>query len=122
VVIDAGVGSAATALMTYRVAADVLQHLLPIDAGRSPETLRPYTLRIGAHLGTATSDHNHPTTAAAAANTVSMDSALIGGREEVNGNLKRWPAVVSAVAKADTDLSALVRRSLGPVAEPTTQK
>ena len=29
-----------SALMTYRVASGVLQHLLPIDAGRSPETLR----------------------------------------------------------------------------------
>src|SRR5271170_3589208 len=39
-----------SALMTYRVAADVLQHLLPIDAGRSPETLRHHTLRIGSSL------------------------------------------------------------------------
>src|ERR1700719_2806255 len=33
-----------SALMPYRVAADVLLHLLPIDAGRSPETLRTHTL------------------------------------------------------------------------------
>ena len=45
-----------SALMAYRVAAGVLQRLLPIDAGRSPETLRNHTLRIGALLGTATSD------------------------------------------------------------------
>ena len=37
--------------MTYRVASGVLQHLLPIDAGRSPETLRNHTLRIGAQIG-----------------------------------------------------------------------
>jgi len=58
-----------SALMSYRVAAGVLQHLLPIDAGRSPETLRHHTLRIGEQLGTATADQ--PTTAAAAAITVS---------------------------------------------------
>ena len=52
-----------SALMTYRVASGVLQHLLPIDAGRSPETLRNHTLRIGAQLGIATTDQ--PTTAAA---------------------------------------------------------
>src|SRR3984957_3330957 len=34
-----------SALMTYRVAADVLQHLLPIDAGMSPETCA--TIRCG---------------------------------------------------------------------------
>ena len=32
-----------SALMPYRVAAGVLQHLLPVEAGKSPETLRgPY--------------------------------------------------------------------------------
>ena len=36
-----------SALMTYRVAAGVLQHLLPVTAGKSPETLRSHTLRIG---------------------------------------------------------------------------
>ena len=45
-----------SALMTCRVAAGVLQHLLPVDAGRSPETLRNHSLRIGEQLGTATSD------------------------------------------------------------------
>jgi hypothetical protein len=37
--------------MTYRVAAGVLQHLLPVAAGRSPETLRNYTLQADAQLG-----------------------------------------------------------------------
>ena len=63
-----------SALMTYRVASGVLQHLLPIDAGRSPETLRNHTLRIGARLGIATSDQ--PTTAAALI-TVSVDLTFI---------------------------------------------
>ncbi len=38
--------------MTYRAAAGVLQHLLPVDAERNPETLRHHTLKIGEELGT----------------------------------------------------------------------
>src|SRR5271167_1425227 len=53
------------ALGQNQTAPDILQHLLPIDAGSSPETLRHHTLRIGAQLGTATADQ--PTIAAAAA-------------------------------------------------------
>jgi hypothetical protein len=113
-----------SALMTYRVAADVLQHLLPIDAARSPETLRHHTLRIGEQLGTATSDQ--PTTAAAsAAITVSVDSTFIRSREEGErhlevrvGNVETASGgrqVFGAVAKADTDISALIRQSLRAV-------
>ncbi len=113
-----------SALMTYRVAAGVLQHLLPIDAGGSPETLRHHTLRIGEQLGTATSDQ--PTTAAAAAAiTVSVDSTFIRSREEGErhlevrvGNVETASGgrqVFGAVAKADTDISALIRQSLRAV-------
>ena len=35
------------ALMTYRMAAGVLAHMLPVDAGTDPETLRRHTLRRG---------------------------------------------------------------------------
>ena len=69
-----------SALMTYRVASGVLQHLLPIDAGRSPETLRNHTLRIGEQLGTATADQ--PTTAAAAAAWIRRSSVVA---KRVNG-------------------------------------
>ena len=68
-----------SALMTYRVASGVLQHLLPIDAGLSAETLRNHTLRIGAQIGSAIADQ--PTTAAAAI-AVSVDSTIIRSREE----------------------------------------
>ena len=112
-----------SALMSYRVAAGVLQHLLPIDAGRSPETLRHHTLQIGAQLGTTTS--SQPTTAAAEALTVSVDSTFIRSREEGDrrlevrvGNIEtasRGRQVFGAVAKADTDLSALIRRNLRAV-------
>jgi hypothetical protein len=39
-----------SALLRYRVAADVLTHLLPVDGGTSPETLRGHTLKIGEQL------------------------------------------------------------------------
>ena len=45
-----------SALMTYRVAADILVHLLPVDAGKSPETLRSHTLQVGEQLGDAAVD------------------------------------------------------------------
>ena len=46
--------------MPYRVAADVLQHLLPIDAGMSPETLRSDTLSKGPGSTVATATENIP--------------------------------------------------------------
>jgi hypothetical protein len=67
-----------SALMTYRVAADVMVHLLPIDAGTSPETLRGHTLRVGEQLGDAVADKPP---AAAAVITVSVDSTFIRSRE-----------------------------------------
>jgi hypothetical protein len=39
-----------SALMPYRVAAGVLAHLLPIAGGKSPETLRGHTLKVGKYL------------------------------------------------------------------------
>jgi hypothetical protein len=71
-----------SALMPYRVAADVMLHLLPIDAGKSPETLRSHTLRVG-NVETET-----------------------GSRQ-----------VFGAVAKAETDITALIQRSLETVGQ-----
>jgi hypothetical protein len=39
-----------SALMTYRVAAEVLEQMFPIDAGGDHETLRRHTLMLGAQL------------------------------------------------------------------------
>ena len=107
-----------SALMTYRVATGVLQHLLPVTAGRSPETLR---LRIGEQLGTTAA--SEPT--AVAAITVSLDSTFIRSREEGErhlevrvGNVETAGGVrrvFGAVAKAGTDISALIRLNLGLV-------
>jgi hypothetical protein len=38
------------ALMPFRVAAEVLTRLLPVDSGKNPETLRSHTPKIGAQL------------------------------------------------------------------------
>jgi len=110
-----------SALMTYRVATAVLQHLRPIDAGRSPETFRRRTLLIGQQLAPSFSDQP-AAPGSAAAITVSVDSTFIRSREkderhlEVRvGNVE--PAggarqVFAAVAKSDTDISALLRQKL----------
>ena len=108
-----------SALMTYRVPADVLVHLLPIDAGKSPETLRGHTLRIGEPLGEAAVENP---AAAALAITVSLDLTFVRSREEGERHLEVRVGTVEtagggrqvfgAVAKAGTDITALIRRSL----------
>jgi hypothetical protein len=65
--------------MPYRVTADLLQHLLPIDAGRSLETLRSHTLQVGKRLGDATAE-KPPATAVAI--MISLDSTFIRSRED----------------------------------------
>jgi hypothetical protein len=74
-----------SALMPYRVAADVMQHLLPIDAGRSPETLRSHTLQVGKRLGDAAAEKPQ---AAATAITISLDSTFIRSREDGERHLE----------------------------------
>jgi hypothetical protein len=111
-----------SALMPYRVAADVLLHLLPISAGKSPETLRSHTLQVGKQLGDAATKKPP---AAASAITVSLDSTFIRGREESErhlevrvGNVETADGgrqVFGAVTRADTDITALIRRTLEAV-------
>jgi hypothetical protein len=111
-----------SALMTYRVATDVLLHLLPIDAGKSPETLRSHTLQVGKQLGDAAADKP---VAAASAITVSLDSTFIRSREECErhlevrvGNVETETGgrqVFGAVTRADTDITALIRRTVETV-------
>jgi hypothetical protein len=111
-----------SALMTYRVATGVLQRLLPIDAGTSPETFRRHTMLIGQQLASGFSSQP---AAPASAITVSLDSTFIRSREkderhlEVRvGNVETAGGnrqVFGAVAKSDTDISALLRQKLGVV-------
>src|ERR1700727_2196253 len=68
-----------SALMPYRVAADLQQHLLPADAGKSPETLRSHTLLVGEQLGDATTEKPR---AGGASIMISLDSTFICSRED----------------------------------------
>jgi hypothetical protein len=111
-----------SALMTYRVAADLLEQMYPIDAGTDPETLRRHTLSVGETLAERAVI---PPETAAPAITVTLDSTFIrscegGGRHlEVRvGNVETRSGgrqVFGAVAKADTDIEVLIRRSLDAI-------
>jgi hypothetical protein len=68
-----------SALMPFRVAADVLSHLLPVAAGMSPETLRGHTLKIGERLRAAPAVNQ---VAAASSITVTTDSTYIRSRDD----------------------------------------
>jgi hypothetical protein len=95
--------------MPYRVAADVMEHLLPIDAGTSPETLRSHTLLIGEQLGDAAAE----TSPAAAAITISLDSTFIRSRDDGERHLiAGGRQVFGAVTRAATDIIALTQRTL----------
>jgi hypothetical protein len=116
-----------SALMPYRVAADVLQYLLPIDAGTSPETMRGHTLQVGEQLGDVAAEKPP---AAAAAITISLDSTFIrscedgerhlevrvGNVETVDGGRQ----VFGAVARAETDITALIQQTLETVGRTDT--
>jgi hypothetical protein len=98
----------ASALMPYRVAASLLAHLLPIEAGKSPETLRGHTLKAGEQLRDAAAE---APAAAVSAITVTVDSTFIRschdgerhlevrvGNVETSGGGRQ---VFATVAKAD---------------------
>jgi hypothetical protein len=108
--------------MTYRVAADLLAQMFPIDAGADPETLRRHTLRVGEALaGRAVIG---PETAAPAI-TVTLDSTFIRSCEDGKrhlevrvGNVETKSGgrqVFGAVANAGTDIKTLIRRSLDAI-------
>jgi hypothetical protein len=65
-----------SAFLPYRVAAGVLEQLLPVDAGIDPETLRARPLQVGKELRDAAAAE--PATAAAAI-TVSVESTSHDG-------------------------------------------
>jgi hypothetical protein len=116
-----------SALMPYRVAGDVLQYLLPIDAGTGPETMRSHTLQVGKQLGDAAAEK--PPTAAAAI-TISLDSTFmrscedgerhlevrVGNVETVDGRRQLF----GAVAKAETDITALIQQTVETVGRTDT--
>jgi hypothetical protein len=108
--------------MPYRVAAGVLEHLLPINAGIDPETLRACTLKVGEDLRDAAPAK--PATGAAAI-TLTLDSTFIRSCEDGQrhlevrlGNVETSDGsrqVFAAVTKTDTSIAALIRRGLKEV-------
>ena len=113
-----------SALMTYRVAADVLEQMFPVDAGKSHETLRAHTLKLGEQLQDRAVIA--PTTAATAI-AISVDSTFIRSCEDGDrhlevrvGNVETETGgrqVFGAVAKADTNIVELIRRHLAAVGQ-----
>jgi hypothetical protein len=111
-----------SALMPYRVATDLLQHVLPIDAGTSPETLRSHRLRVGKRIGGIAAE-KPPIVATAI--TVSLDATFIRSREDGErhlevrvGNVKTADGgrqVIGVVTRAEADIAALTKRSLETV-------
>jgi hypothetical protein len=109
-------------LVPYRIAAGVLEHFLPVEAGITHETLRGCTLKLGEEVRDAAPVQ--PAVAASAI-TVSVDSTYIrscedgqrhlevrlGNVETVNGARQ----VFAAVARTDTAIETLIRRSLADV-------
>jgi hypothetical protein len=110
------------ALMTYRTAAGLLEQLFPVGASQHPETLRRRTLKVGAALGDLTVTRPE---IAASAIVVTLDSTFIRSCEDGErhlevriGNVETTSGsrqVFGAVAKADTDIEALIRRNLDAV-------
>ena len=111
-----------SALMPYRVAAGVLAHLLPVAAGKSPETLRGHTLKIGEQLRDAAAVKP---AAAASAITITLDATFIRSCHDDErhlevrvGNVETSDGrrqVFASVARTDTDIAVLIRRSLETV-------
>ncbi len=103
-------------LMPYRVAAGLLEHLLPVEIGMSPETLRDHTLKVGEQLRDAAAVK--PAVGATAI-TVTLDATFIrgcrGGERHLEvrlGNVETSDCgrqVFGAVAKADTEIAVLIR-------------
>jgi len=107
------------ALMTYRVAAGVLAHLLPVETTTSPERLRRHTMKVGEQLRDAATVR--PATGAPAI-SISLDSTFIRSRHEGErhievrvGNVETpggGRQVFGAVAKSDTDILKVIGRTL----------
>ena len=111
-----------SALMTYRVSADLLEHMFPVDAGIDPRTLRRHTLKAGAALADRAAIRPP---AAAPAITITVDSTFIRSREDGErrfevragnvGTKAGGRQVFGNVAKAGTDIEGLIRKNLDAV-------
>jgi len=113
-----------SALLPYRVAAGVLEHLFPIEAGTHHETLRGRTLKLGGELRDAAAAESG---AVAATITLTADSTFIRSCEDGQrhlevrlGNVETLAGtrqVFAAVAKTDTEIDKLIQRTLTEVGQ-----
>ena len=104
-----------------------MPHLLPIDAGKSFERLRSHTLQVGKQIGDAAVEKPP---AAAAPITVTLDSTSIRSREDGErhlevrvGNAETGDGgrqIFGAVARAETDITALIQRAVKTVGRTDT--
>src|SRR5215212_10155498 len=112
-----------SALMTFRVAAGVLAHLLLVAAGTSHGTLRRHTLELGERLrDTAMVEPDATEAAAVPAIALSLDATFIRSCHEGERHLEvrvgnaETPGggrqLFGAVANAGTNIVALIRRTL----------
>jgi hypothetical protein len=116
-----------SALLTYRTAAELLGQMFPVDAGTAHETLRRHTFKVAGALPVPAI--LKPTTPAETI-TLTLDAIFIrsceGGERHLEvriGNVETATGcrqVFGAVAKTDTDLAALIRRSLDAVGRTGT--
>ena len=113
-----------SALMSYRTAADILEQLFPVGAGKDKETMRRHTLKAGAAIRDCATMRPETT---APGITITLDSTFIrscqdGERHlEVRvGNVETASGgrqVFGAVAGSDTDIKMLIRRNLEAVGQ-----
>jgi hypothetical protein len=95
-----------SALMPYRVAASLLAHLLPVEAGTSPETLRGHTLKPGEQLRDAAT--GAPASGASAI-TITVDSTSSTAATTAN-DIWRFVSATSRHPAVAGRCSALWRR------------
>jgi hypothetical protein len=105
--------------LTYRVATGVLGHLLPVQTGTSPETLRGHTIKVAGQLRDAA---NGPYASAAPAIDISLDATFVRSRHDGErhmevrvGNVEAPSGgrqIFGAVAKSGTSILALISRNL----------
>jgi hypothetical protein len=108
-----------SALLTYRVAAGVLAHLLPVETGTSPETLRGHAIKVADQLRDAATG---PCVAKAPAIDISLDATFVRSRHEGErhmevrvGNVEApggGRQVFGTVTKSGTSILALIGRNL----------
>src|SRR3984885_9267139 len=96
-----------SALMSYPVAAELLEHMFPVATGTDPETLRRHTLKVGKTLVDRAAAR--PGTAASAI-TVTLDSTFIRSCEIAERHLE--------VRVGNVETKSGRRQVFGAVAKP----